>query len=279
MVLQNGVSGFETPDQPTDAAVNGTGNLASEPEVATDLAVVPPSLSDEQPPITVDTLQTRIADLEAHAQKRENDYKALEGRLRNARTEPSGLNDLSDKVDTLVDTLGALIRHQGTQDQEAYMEDLQKVEANAHNRRETNSFSRATVQMIAEITGTVDDSGLDLASAPELASFRELWGPAFEQKDLGGIYRAHAEFNRAIAQYEKDRRIGREGELQKQADERVKRELEAAGINSLESDSAPMPSSMNANSLLERMGNSDVSVSTDEIKQAHELLKQQGIRI
>ena len=67
--------------------------------------------------------------------------------------------------------------------------------------------------------------------------------------------------------------------MQKQADERVKRELEAAGINSLESDSVPMPSSMNANSLLERMGNSDVSVSADEIKQAHELLKQQGIRI
>ena len=278
MVLQNGVSGFETSDQPTDAAVNGTGNLAPEPtEQATDLAVVPSSVS-EQPP-SIETLQTQIADLQADAQKRENDYKALEGRLRNARTEPSGLNDLSDKVDTLVDTLGALIRHQGTQDQEAYMEDLQKVEANAHNRRETNSFSRATDQMIAEITGTVDDSGLDLASAPELASFRELWGPAFEQKDLGGIYRAHAEFNRAIAQYEKDRRIGREGELQKQADERVKRELEAAGINSLESDSAPMPSSMNANSLLQRMGNSDVSVSTDEIKQAHELLKQQGIRI
>ena len=279
MVLQNGVSGFETPNQPTDAAVNGTGNLASETtEQATDLAVVPPSGTEEQPP-SIETLQTQIANLQADAQKRENDMKALEGRLRTARTEPSGLNDLSDKVDTLVDTLGALIRHQGTQDQEAYMEDVQKVEANAHNRKENNSFTRATEQMISEITGTVDDSGLDLASAPELASFRELWGPAFEQKDLGGIYRAHAEFNRAVAQYEKDRRIGREDELQKQADERVKRELEAAGINSLESDSVPMPSSMNANSLLERMGNSDVSVSTDEIKQAHELLKQQGIRI
>ena len=133
--------------------------------------------------------------------------------------------------------------------------------------------------MISEITSTVDDSGLDLATSPELAAFRELWGPAYEQKDLGGIYRAHAEFNRAVAQYEKDRRLSREEELQRQADERVKRELEAAGINSLESDSAPMPSSMNANSLLERMGNSDVSVSTDEIRQAHELLKQQGIRI
>ena len=205
--------------------------------------------------------------------------KSLEGRLRTARTEPSGYDDLNDKVDTLVDTFAAYMRLQGTQDQEAYMEDLQKVEANAHNRKENNSFTRATEQMISEITSTVDDSGLDLASAPELAAFRELWGPAFEQKDLGGIYRAHAEFNRAVAQYEKDRRLSREDEVQRQADERVKRELEAAGINSLESGSVPMPSSMNANSLLERMGNSDVSVSADEIKQAHELLKQQGIRI
>ena len=279
MVLQNGVSGFETPNEPTDAAVNGTGNLAPETEAASDLAVVPPpSVSDEQPP-SIETLQTQIADLQAQAQKRENDMKALEGRLRTARTEPSGYDDLNDKLDTLVDTVGALIRHQGTQDQEAYMEDLQKVEANAHNRRENNSFTRATEQMISEITSTVDDSGLDLATSPELAAFRELWGPAFEQKDLGGIYRAHAEFNRAIAQYEKDRRLSREEELQRQADERVKRELEAAGINSLESDSSPMPSSMNANSLLERMGNSDVSVSEDEIRQAHELLKQRGIRI
>ena len=278
MTLQNGVSGFETPDQPTDAAVNGTGNLAPETEQATDLAVVPPSGTDEQPP-SIETLQTRITYLEAEAQKRENDMKSLEGRLRTARTEPSGYDDLNDKVDTLVDTFAAYMRLQGTQDQEAYMEDLQKVEANAHNRKENNSFTRATEQMISEITSTVDDSGLDLASAPELASFRELWGPAFEQKELGGIYRAHAEFNRAVAQYEKDRRLSREEELQKQADERVKRELEAEGINSLESDSVPMPSSMNANSLLERMGNSDVSVSTDEIRQAHELLKQQGIRI
>ena len=278
MVLQNGVSGFETPNEPTDAAVNGTGNLAPEPEQATDLAVVPSSGMDEQPP-SIETLQTQIADLQAQAQKRENDMKALEGRLRTARTEPSGYDDLNDKLDTLVDTVGALIRHQGTQDQEAYMEDLQKVEANAHNRRENSSFTRATKQMISEITSTVDDSGLDLETSPELASFRELWGPAYEQKDLGGIYRAHAEFNRAVAQYEKDRRLSREEELQRQADERVKRELEAAGINSLESDSAPMPSSMNANSLLERMGNSDVSVSEDEIRQAHELLKQQGIRI
>ncbi len=278
MTLQNGVSGFETPDQPTNAAVNVDGNLASEPEQATDLAVVPPSGTDEQPP-SIETLQTRITYLEAEAQKRENDMKSLEGRLRTARTEPSGYDDLNDKVDTLVDTFAAYMRLQGTQDQEAYMEDLQKVEANAHNRKENNSFTRATEQMISEITSTVDDSGLDLASAPELAAFRELWGPAFEQKDLGGIYRAHAEFNRAVAQYEKDRRLSREDELQRQADERVKRELEAAGINSLESDSTPMPSSMNANSLLERMGNSDVSVSTDEIRQAHELLKQQGIRI
>ena len=278
MVLQNGVSGFETPNEPTDAAVNGTGNLAPEPEQATDLAVVPSSGMDEQPP-SIETLQTQIADLQAQAQKRENDMKALEGRLRTARTEPSGYDDLNDKLDTLVDTVGALIRHQGTQDQEAYMEDLQKVEANAHNRRENSSFTRATKQMISEITSTVDDSGLDLETSPELASFRELWGSAYEQKDLGGIYRAHAEFNRAVAQYEKDRRLSREEELQRQADERVKRELEAAGINSLESDSSPMPSSMNANSLLERMGNSDVSVSEDEIRQAHELLKQQGIRI
>ena len=279
MVLQNGVSGFETPNQPTDAAVNGTGNLASEPEVATDLAVVPPSLSDEQPPITVDTLQTRIADLEAHAQKRENDYKALEGRLRNATSSPEGLDVLTDKVDTLTDTLGAFIRHQGTQDQEAFAEDLQRVEADARSRRATNDFDRATEEITAEITKLVNDNGIDLVSTPELANFREMWTPAHEQKNLGGIYQAHAEFNRAMRQIEQGRYQSQQDQLKKDSDDRIRKELEAAGINSLESDTAPMPSSLNGNSLISRIGNSEVAVSRDELLRARDQLFKDGVRL
>ena len=279
MVSQNGVSGFETPDQPTDAAINGTGNLASEPEVATDLAVVPPSLSDEQPPITVDTLQTQVTNLEAQLQKRENDYKALEGRLRTATSSPAGLDALTDKVDTLTDTLGAFIRHQGTQDQEAFAEDLQRVEADARSRRATNDFDRATEEITTEITKLVNDNGIDLVTAPELANFRAMWTPAHEQKNLGGIYQAHAEFNRTMRQIEQGRYQNQQDQLKKDSDDRIRKELEAAGINSLESDTAPMPSSLNGNSLLSRIGNSEVAVSRDELKQARDQLFKDGVRL
>ena len=279
MVSQNGVSGFETPDQPTDAAINGTGNLASEPEVATDLAVVPPSLSDEQPPITVDTLQTQVTNLEAQLQKRENDYKALEGRLRTATSSPAGLDALTDKVDTLTDTLGAFIRHQGTQDQEAFAEDLQRVEADARSRRATNDFDRASEQITGEMTQLVDQYGIDLVNAPEFANFRAMWTPAHEGKNLGGIYQAHSEFNRAMRQIEQGRYQNQQDQLKKDSDDRIRKELEAAGINSLESDTAPMPSSLNGNSLLSRIGNSEVAVSRDELLRARDQLFKDGVRL
>ena len=277
MTLQNGVSGFETPDRPTNAAVNVDGNLASEPEQATNLAVVPPSGMDEQPP-SIDTLQTRIADLEAQAQKRENDYKALEGRLRNATSSPAGLDVLTDKVDTLADTLGAFIRHQATQDQEAFAEDLQRVEADARSRRATNDFDRASEQITGEMTQLVDQYGIDLVNAPEFANFRAMWTPAHEGKNLGGIYQAHSEFNRVMRQIEQARYQSQQDAIKKEADERLRKELEAAGINSLESDTASIPSALNGNSLMSRIGNPEVAVSRDELLQARDHLFKDGIR-
>ena len=278
MVSQNGVSGFDTPDQPTDAAVNGTGNLASEPEVASDLAVVPPSATDGQPP-SIETLQTRITELETHAQKRENDYKAMEGRLRNAGSMPAGLDVLTDKMDAVMDLVGALTRQQGTNDPEAFAEDLQKIEANAQNRKVSNDFQKAEEEITTEITKLVNDNGIDLVSTPELANFREMWTPAHEQKNLGGIYQAHAEFNRTMRQIEQGRYQSRQDQLKKDSDDRIRKELEAAGINSLESDTAPMPSSLNGNSLLSRIGNSEVAVSRDELLRARDQLFKDGVRL
>ena len=277
MVLQNGVSGFETPDHPTDAAVNGTGNLAPEAEQANDFAVVPTSTTDGQPP-SIDTLQTQILDLQAQATKRENDYRALEGRLKSAGRETTQFDELSDNVSVLVDTVQALVRQQGSQDQEAYMEDLQKIEANAQNRKVSNDFQKATEEITAEITKLVNDNGIDLVSTPELANFREMWTPAHEQKNLGGIYQAHAEFNRTMRQIEQGRYQSQQDQLKKDSDDRIRKELEAAGINSLESDTAPMPSSLNGNSLLSRIGNPEIAVSRDELLQARDQLLKGGTR-
>jgi len=277
MTLQNGVGGFDSPPQQPEA--NGTGELAPEADAANGPATLSPSESDEQPP-TIEALQAQVTEMKEQAAKRENDYKSLEGRFHSQNRETTQNNDLSDKMEMLVDVVQALVRRDGSQDPEAFVEDLQKVESNAADRRATNSFQRATQSMIGEITETTEELGLNIETAPELAAFRDLWAPAFENKDMSGIYAAHAEFNRAVRQMERNRRLQQQDELTRETEAKVKQALEEHGVNTLDLDSSSSaPASMNGNQLLERMGNSDVTVTTEEIVQAQELLRKQGINI
>jgi len=277
MTLQNGVGGFDSPPQQPEA--NGTGELAPEADAANGPATLSPSESDEQPP-TIEALQAQVTEMKEQATKRENDYKSLEGRFHSLNRETTQNNDLSDKMEMLVDVVQALVRRDGSQDPEAFVEDLQKVESNAADRRATNSFQAATQSMIGEITETMDELGLNIETAPELAAFRDLWAPAFENKDMSGIYAAHAEFNRAVRQMERNRRLQQQDELTRETEAKVKQALEEHGVNTLDLDSSSSaPASMNGNQLLERMGNSDVTVSRDEIVQAQDLLRKQGINI
>ena len=277
MTLQNGVGGFDSPPQQPEA--NGTGELAPEADAANGPATLSPSESDEQPP-TIEALQAQVTEMKEQAAKRENDYKSLEGRFHSLNRETTQNNDLSDKVETLVDVVQALVRRDGSQDPEAFVEDLQKVESNAADRRATNSFQAATQSMIGEITETTDELGINVETAPELASFRDLWAPAFENKDMSGIYAAHAEFNRAVRQMERNRRLQQQEELTRETEAKVKQALEEHGVNTLDLDSSSSaPASMNGNQLLERMGNPDTPVTKDEIVQARDLLRKQGINI
>ena len=282
MTLQNETAGFSdngtangtangtTP--PVEAEVEGTGTLEQQTPVADGLATTSPEDSNAQQP-TIETLQAQL-------KKLENDNKALQGRLRSQQKENPQFDELSDNMATLVDTVQALIRHQSTQDQEAYMEDLQKVEANAATRKATNNFTRTANSFIAEIEEIVTESGLDLMTAPELAAFRELWSPAYEKQDLAGIYQAHAEFNRTMRRIERDRRLTEKDQLTKAAEDLVRKFAEENGLNTLDLDStSSAPSNASAGNLLQRMGDSNTSVSREEIAQAAEVLRKQGIRI
>ena len=274
MTLQNNTAGFSNDETtpPVKAEVEGTGTLEQQAPVADGLATTSPEDSNAQQP-TMETLQAQL-------KKLENDNKSLQGRLQSQQKGNPQIDELSDNMSVLVDTVQALIRHQGTHDQEAYMEDLQKVEANAANRKATNNFTRTAEDMIAEIADAVEESGLDLQTAPELAAFRELWSPAYEKQDLGGIYQAHAEFNRTMRRIERDRRLAEKDQLTKAADDRVRSFAEENGLNALDLDStSSAPSTASANNLLTRMGDSNTTVSREEIAQAAEVLRKQGIRI
>ena len=269
----SGTAGFNT-TPPPEASVNGTGQLAPQPEAATGLAPVSPEGTVEQQP-SIETMQARIAELEANATKRENDYRSLQGRIKSQQGDDSRFDELSENVMTLNDTVAAFIRHQGTNDEEMFREDLQKIDSDAQTRKQTSTFQRTSQLMIDEISQTVKDAGLDLQSAQELAEFRELWGPASDGKDIAGLYQAQAAFNRAMRVLEVRRR--EEAELAHK--EAMQKTLEEHGVNTLDLDSSSSaPASMSSNNLLSRLGNSEMAVSRDEITQAAEQLRQQGIR-
>ena len=274
MTLQNNTAGFSNDETtpPVKAEVEGTGTLEQQTPVADGLATTSPEDLNAQQP-TMETLQAQL-------KKLENDNKSLQGRLQSQQKGNPQIDELSDNMATLVDTVQALIRHQGTQDQETYMEDLQKVEANAATRKATNNFTRTANSFITEIEEIVTESGLDLMTAPELAAFRELWSPAYEKQDLAGIYQAHAEFNRTMRRIERDRRLTEKDQLTKAAEDRVRKFAEENGLNTLDLDStSSAPSNASAGNLLQRMGDSNTTVSREEIAQAAEVLRKQGIRI
>ena len=269
----SGTAGFNT-TPPPEASVNGTGQLAPQPEAATGLAPVSPEGTVEQQP-SIETMQARIAELEANATKRENDYRSLQGRIKSQQGDDSRFDELSENVMTLNDTVAAFIRHQGTNDEEMFREDLQKIDSDAQTRKQTSTFQRTSQLMIDEISQTVKDAGLDLQSAQELAEFRELWGPAYDGRDIAGLYQAQAVFNRAMREVERIRR--EEAEVAHK--EAMQKTLEEHGVNTLDLDSSSSaPASMSSNNLLSRLGNSEMAVSKDELTQAAEQLRQQGIR-
>ena len=79
---------------------------------------------------------------------------------------------------------------------------------------------------------------------------------------------------------ERDRRLTEKDQLTKAAEDRVRKFAEENGLNTLDLDStSSAPSNASAGNLLQRMGDSNTSVSRDEIAQAAEVLRKQGIRI
>ena len=157
-----------------------------------------------------------------------------------------------------------------------FREDLQKIDTEAQTRKQTSTFQRTSQLMIDEISQTVKDAGLDLQSSQELAEFRELWGPAYDGRDIAGLYQAQAVFNRAMRQVD----VRRREETELAHKEAMQKTLEEHGVNTLDLDSSSSaPASMSSNNLLTRLGNSEMAVSRDEITQAAEVLRKQGIRI
>ena len=279
MTLQNQTAGFENPPE---ERVNGTGSLAPETEAAP--AQAQPAENPGQPP-TVETLQADIAEMKqqvedtrAELEKSRNDFNSLNGRYKRAVEEKSTLDEIADSQVSLTGVVQALVRHNATQDEQALAEELEKVQADTHNRTTNRSFTNASADMIREIQDITDELELDLERSEELRSFREKWTPAYQASDLAGLYDAYADFLKTARRLERDKRESDLANAQTANEEQRRQQNEELGINDL--DSGPgIPTAINSNSLMARLGDTGTSVSRDEIAQAAEFLKQQGIHI
>ena len=279
MTLQNQTAGFENPPE---ERVNGTGSLAPETEAAP--AQAQPAENPGQPP-TVETLQADLAEMKkqvedhkAQLEKSRNDFNSLNGRYRRAVEEKQTLDEIADSQVSLTGVVQALLRHNATQDEQALAEELEKVQADTQSRTTNRSFTNASADMIREIQDITDELDLDLERSEELRSFREKWTPAYQASDLAGLYDAYADFLKTARRLERDKREQDLANAQSEAEEQRRQQNEELGINDL--DSGPgIPTAMNSNSLLSRLGDPGSSVSRDEIAQAQEHLKKMGINI
>tara|TARA_B100001123_G_scaffold18272_1_gene20647 strand:- start:354 stop:1193 length:840 start_codon:yes stop_codon:yes gene_type:complete len=279
MTLQNQTAGFENPPE---ERVNGTGSLAPETEAAP--AQAQPAENSGQPP-TVETLQADLAEMKkqvedhkAQLEKSRNDFNSLNGRYRRAVEEKQTLDEIADSQVSLTGVVQALLRHNATQDEQALAEELEKVQADTQSRTTNRSFTNASADMIREIQDITDELDLDLERSDELLDFRNKWTPAYQASDLAGLYDAYAEFLKTARRLERDKRESDLANAQSAAEEQRRQQNEELGINDL--DSGPgIPTAMNSNSLLSRLGDPGSSVSRDEIAQAQEHLKKMGINI
>ncbi len=223
-------------------------------------------------------MKKQFADQQAELEKSRNDFNSLNGRYRRAVEEKSTLDEIADSIAALSGTTNALIRHQATQDEQVLAEELEKVQAETQNRTTNRSFTNASADMIREIQDITDELGLDLERSDELLDFRNKWTPAYQASDLAGLYDAYAEFLKTARRLERDKRESDLANAQSAAEEQRRQQNEELGINDL--DSGPgIPTAMNSNSLLSRLGDTGASVSRDEIAQAAEQMAKLGIRI
>ena len=279
MTLQNQTAGFENPPE---ERVNGTGSLAPETEAAP--AQAQPAENPGQPP-TVETLQADIAEMKqqvkdtrAELEKSRNDFNSLNGRYRRAVEEKQTLDEIADSQVSLTGVVQALVRHNATQDEQALAEELEKVQADTHSRTTNRSFTNASADMIREIQDITDELELDLERSEELRPFREKWTPAYQASDLAGLYDAYADFLKTARRLERDKRESDLANAQTANEDQRRQQNEELGIKDL--DSGPgIPTAINSNSLMARLGDTGTSVSREEIAQAAEFLKQQGIHI
>jgi len=266
MTLQDSTAGFDN-----------TGELVSQNETAAPSAEETPVSSEGQQP-SIESLQEQMNEMRQQLEKSDKDYSALNGRYKKAMEEKSSTDEIADSIAALTGTVNALIKHQATNDEQVLVEELEKVQNDTANRSTSRSFQNASDEMVREITGTIDELGLNLEQSEELADFRALWTPSYQNKDISGLYAAYAEFLKTARRIERSKRETEVEATRRTAEEERLKQNEELGINDLDSG-VGMPVSPNGQSLLTKIGNSDATATRDEIRKAAEEMRKLGIRI
>ena len=216
----------------------------------------PPVEVDLTPQQQIDALTKRLDDGEQALMKSQNDYNAMKGRHDKLASAARSNDDIVDSVAGLSDTVAAVLKHIGRGDDEAFAADLGRVESERLNRKEGTAFERSIEEIRLDVDDALADTGIDLRTDPDLDDFRALWTEAYNQKDIGAMYRAQAELFRVLRRHAR----AAQRQLQDATDsekERIRRSaLEEAGVNDIDGGNGAASGELSADALFSRDVNS-----------------------
>jgi len=262
--------------QPTDE----TANLPDvEPAITAD---------EEQQPLSWEERATaaeaKFAETTTAFDELTQKFKSLEGRVTKAESVESIVAGFGDQLDAVKDANFAVARALQNDDTEALGTQMDAIDNRLSTGRTRQEFGSLREELYTSVSDAEGNSLLEVDTAPELAQVRQTWNSGLERANEGQVGEARALMMQAIMEARSvTRGLERQSnqkrfddlETQHKADRDKWAEDNGVGDMSL-GTGGPAVSGGN---LLGRLGDPNNSMTKDEITQAAELLRKQGIRI
>ena len=262
--------------QPTDDTANLPG---VEPAITAD---------EEQQPLSWEERATaaeaKIAETTTAFDELTQKFKSLEGRVTKAQSVESIVTEFGVQLDAVKDANFAVARALQNDDTEALGTQMDAIDNRLSSGRTRQEFTSLKEELYASVADTEGNSLLEVDTAPELAQVRQTWNTGLEQANEGKTGEARALMMQAIMEARGITRSLEQKSYQKRFDDlesqhKAEREkwAEEEGVGDMSlGTGGPAVSGGN---LLGRLGDPNNSMTKEEITQAAEMLRKQGIRI
>lgn len=268
----------------TQEPINETANL---PEVEPEATVEAPA-DEEQQPLSWEeraaAAEAKVAETTAAFDELTQKFKSLEGRVTKAQSIESIVAGFGDQLDAVKDANFAVARALQNDDTENLGTQMDAIDSRLTTGRTRQEFQSLTEDLYGSVTDDEGNALLDVNAAPELAQVRQTWNSGLERANAGQVGEARALMMQAIMEargvtraLERESYRKRLDDLEAQHKAEREKWAEENGVGDMSlGTGGPAVSGGN---LLNRLGDPNNSMTKDEITQAAEMLRKQGIRI